>query len=61
MLKKPSITLRLWAPTLFLALMLFGWLWGVAGLLMALPLLTCLRIVAQRWPGSNTLARLLGR
>jgi predicted PurR-regulated permease PerM len=43
----------------FLALMLFGWLWGVAGLLMALPLLTCLRIVAQRWPGSNTLARLL--
>ncbi|MGE4073235.1 MAG: AI-2E family transporter [Lysobacterales bacterium] len=44
----------------FLALMLFGWLWGVAGLLMALPLLTCLRIVAQRWPGSNTLARLLG-
>ena len=45
----------------FLALMLFGWLWGVAGLLMALPLLTCLRIVAQRWPGSNTLARLLGR
>ncbi len=44
----------------FLALMLFGWLWGVAGLLLAMPLLTCLRIVAERIPAWNTLAKMLG-
>jgi predicted PurR-regulated permease PerM len=45
----------------FLALMLFGWLWGVAGLLLAMPLLTCVRILAERVPAWNTLAKLLGR
>ena len=45
----------------FLALMLFGWLWGVAGLLLAMPLLTCVRILAERVPTWNTLAKLLGR
>src|SRR5688572_1057585 len=44
----------------FVALMLFGWLWGVAGLLMALPLLTCVRIVAHRVPAWSPLARMLG-
>lgn len=43
----------------FLALMLFGWLWGVAGLLLAMPLLTCVRIVAERIPAWNPLAKLL--
>ncbi len=43
----------------FLALMLFGWLWGVAGLLLAMPLLTCLRIVAERIPAWNVLAKVL--
>jgi len=43
----------------FLALMLFGWLWGVAGLLLAMPLLTCVRILAERIPAWNTLAKML--
>ena len=43
----------------FLALMLFGWLWGVAGLLLAMPLLTCVRIVAERIPAWNALAKML--
>jgi predicted PurR-regulated permease PerM len=43
----------------FLALMLFGWLWGVAGLLLAMPLLTCVRIVAERVPAWTPLAKLL--
>ena len=43
----------------FLALMLFGWLWGVAGLLLAMPLLTCVRILAERVPAWNTLAKML--
>lgn len=45
----------------FLGLMLFGWLWGVAGLLLAMPLLTCVRIVAERVPAWTALAKLLGR
>jgi predicted PurR-regulated permease PerM len=43
----------------FLSLMLFGWLWGVAGLLLAMPLLTCVRIVAERIPAWNALAKML--
>jgi len=43
----------------FLALMMFGWLWGVAGLLLAMPLLTCVRIVAERVPAWNVLAKML--
>jgi len=43
----------------FLALMLFGWLWGVTGLLLAMPLLTCVRIVAERIPTWNALAKML--
>jgi predicted PurR-regulated permease PerM len=45
----------------FLGLMMFGWLWGVAGLLLAMPLLTCVRIVAERVPAWAALAKLLGR
>lgn len=44
----------------FVALMLFGWLWGVAGLLLAMPLLTCVRIVAERIPTWTALAKVLG-
>ena len=44
----------------FLALMLFGWLWGVAGLLLAMPLLSCIRIIAERIPAWHGLAKMLG-
>ena len=43
----------------FIALMLFGWLWGVAGLLLAMPLLSCIRIVAERIPAWNVLGKML--
>jgi predicted PurR-regulated permease PerM len=43
----------------FIALMLFGWLWGVAGLLLAMPLLSCIRIIAGRVPAWNALATML--
>lgn len=44
----------------FLSLLLLGWLWGVAGMLIAVPLLTCLRICAEQVRGWYPLARLLG-
>jgi predicted PurR-regulated permease PerM len=45
----------------FVGLVTLGWLWGIAGVLLALPLLTCVRIVADRVSGWETLAKLLRR
>jgi predicted PurR-regulated permease PerM len=45
---------------IFLSLLLFGWMWGIAGLLIAVPLLTCLKIIASRVPAWAALAKLLG-
>jgi predicted PurR-regulated permease PerM len=45
---------------IFIALMLFGYLWGMTGMLIAVPLLACLRIVAQRVEHGDAVARLLG-
>ncbi len=44
---------------LILALMLFGWLWGIVGLLLAVPLLVCIKLVLVRVDGMHGWARLL--
>ena len=44
---------------LILALMVFGWLWGIIGLLLAVPLLVCVKIVLTRLEGMDGWARLL--
>lgn len=44
---------------LILALMLFGWLWGIIGLLLAVPLLVCTKLVLARIEGMEGWARLL--
>jgi predicted PurR-regulated permease PerM len=44
---------------LILALMLFGWLWGIVGLLLAVPLLVCTKIVLSKLDGMEGWARLL--
>lgn len=44
---------------LILALMLFGWLWGIIGLLLAVPLLVCVKLVLARVEGFEGWARLL--
>lgn len=51
--------LKLDPVVVFMSLLLFGWLWGVAGMLLAVPLLTCAKIIAERVPQLETLARLL--
>jgi predicted PurR-regulated permease PerM len=43
----------------FLALVALGWIWGVAGLLLAVPLMSCAKIIAERAPGGSLLATLL--
>ena len=43
----------------FLALIVLGWMWGVAGLLLAVPLLACAKIIAERLDSGHVLAALL--
>jgi predicted PurR-regulated permease PerM len=43
---------------LILALMVFGWLWGIIGLLLAVPLLVCMKMVLARIEGMEGWARL---
>jgi predicted PurR-regulated permease PerM len=45
---------------IFVGIMLFGYLWSITGMLIAVPLLACLRIIAQRVPNGGPLALLLG-
>ncbi|MCD7098003.1 AI-2E family transporter [Stenotrophomonas sp. MMGLT7] len=44
---------------LILALMLFGWLWGMIGLLLAVPMLVCIKLVLGKLEGMQRWARLL--
>ena len=44
---------------LILALMVFGWTWGIIGLLLAVPLLVCVKIVLSKIDGMEGWAKLL--
>jgi predicted PurR-regulated permease PerM len=44
---------------LILSLMVFGWLWGIIGLLLAVPLLVCVKLVLARIDGLDGWAKLL--
>jgi len=44
---------------LILGLMVFGWLWGIIGLLLAVPLLACTKVILERVDGLGPWARLL--
>jgi predicted PurR-regulated permease PerM len=45
----------------FIWVLLWAWLWGVPGLLVAVPMLVALRICAEKIPSLNPLAELLSR
>ncbi|MBC7989910.1 MAG: AI-2E family transporter [Luteimonas sp.] len=51
--------MRLSPLVLILALMVFGWLWGIVGLLLAVPLLVCVKIVLAKIEGMEGWAKLL--
>ncbi len=51
--------MRLSPLVLILGLMVFGSMWGIAGLLLAVPLLVCVKLVLERTEGMEGWARLL--
>jgi len=46
---------------LFIALLFFGWLWGVAGLLLGAPLLAVIKVVCDRLESLKPVGEMLGR
>ncbi len=46
---------------IFLALFFWGWMWGPAGVLLAVPVTASLKIVLERIPATARVARLLGK
>jgi predicted PurR-regulated permease PerM len=46
---------------LFVWMMLWGWLWGIAGFLVAVPMLVALRICADRFESMSLLAEFIRR
>ncbi|UHQ22909.1 AI-2E family transporter [Lysobacter sp. 5GHs7-4] len=51
--------MRLSPLVLILALMFFGWLWGIVGLLLAVPMLVCVKLVLARIEGLEKWSKLL--
>jgi predicted PurR-regulated permease PerM len=45
----------------FIAMLVLGWMWGVAGFLLAVPLLTCAKIIAERIEGGEAAVTVLSR
>jgi predicted PurR-regulated permease PerM len=53
--------LRLNPLAILLGVMLWGWLWGMPGALLAVPILTTLKVIADGYPRLMPLAEFLGR
>jgi predicted PurR-regulated permease PerM len=52
---------RLNTAVLFIALLFFGWLWGVWGLLLGAPMLAIVKVVCDRVGSLKSIGELLGR
>jgi len=52
---------RVNAAVLFIALLFFGWLWGIWGLLLGAPLLAIIKVICDRVESLHPLGELLGR
>ncbi len=55
-----SRTSRMNAVTVFVGVLAFGWLWGVWGLLLGVPILTTLKAICDRVDELNAIGELMG-
>jgi len=51
---------RMNPAAVFVSLLFWGWLWGVWGLLLGVPVVMVLKVVAERVEGMEIVAELLG-
>jgi predicted PurR-regulated permease PerM len=51
---------RINAVTVFVALLFWGWLWGVWGLLLGVPIMMTIKAVCERVEGLQSIAELMG-
>jgi predicted PurR-regulated permease PerM len=51
---------RMNPAAVFVSLLFWGWLWGVWGLLLGVPMIAILKVVAERVEGMEVVAELLG-
>jgi predicted PurR-regulated permease PerM len=51
---------RVHAAVLFIVLLFFGWLWGIAGLLLGAPLLAIVKVICDHVESLHPLGELLG-
>jgi AI-2 transport protein TqsA len=54
-----GMRLNLSVPIIFLSLLFWGWLWGAAGVLLAVPMTTSAKIIMEDIPGLRNVALLL--
>ena len=55
-----SRTSRMNAVTVFVGVLAFGWLWGVWGLLLGVPILTTIKAICDRVDGLKPIGELMG-
>jgi len=53
--------LRLSPLAILIWLLLWGWMWGIPGALLAVPMLTCAKLITERVPGMEWFARMVER
>ena len=51
---------RMNSAAVFIALLFWGWLWGIWGLLLAIPIIVIVKVVAQHVEGLGAVSELLG-
>lgn len=52
---------RVNAAVLFIALLFFGWLWGIAGLLLGAPLIAIIKVICDRVDALKPFGELIGK
>ena len=53
--------LRLSPVAILIWLLIWGWMWGIPGALLAVPMLTCAKLIAERAPGWEWFAKMVER
>ncbi|HET8554252.1 MAG TPA: AI-2E family transporter [Rhodanobacteraceae bacterium] len=54
-------SMRLSPVAILIWLLIWGWMWGIPGALLAVPMLTCVKLATEHLPGWRWFAQIVGR